>query len=346
MRESRSLTRRELLQTAAAAAGTAALGAGKLAWAGPSTQESALPVRPLGKTGRSVSMLALGTAHIARDRKPDKVVEVISYALDAGIAFVDTAASYGSEMQVGKAIVGRRRNLFLATKTQERGYDGAMRELEQSLRLLGTDYVDLWQVHSIGVPSATGEEELAKLRKEDSVMKAMRKMKEQGAAKLIGFTGHKDPDYMLQILAADDLEFDAMLFVISAVLARENQRGWENRVLPAGRKKGLGLIAMKVFGGGRAVGKGQDKASPAELLNYVWDRGLPVANVGLHSKEEVDAAVAACNAYAAKERSKEESSTGGGEPPATDLALRARLRNITLPFEQPGYEDGWHAGAA
>jgi aryl-alcohol dehydrogenase-like predicted oxidoreductase len=346
MRESRSLTRRELLQTAAAAAGTAALGAGRPTWAGSPRQESALPVRPFGKTGRSVGMLALGTAHIARDRKPDKVVEVISYALDAGITFVDTAASYESEIHVGKAIAGRRKGLFLATKTQERGYDGALAELEQSLRLLGTDYVDLWQVHSIGVPRATGEQELAKLRRENSVMKAMRKMKEQGVVKLIGFTGHKDADYMLQILGANDLEFDAMLFVLSAALARQNQRGWEDRVLPAGRKKGLGLIAMKVFGGSRAVGKGQDQASPAELLNYVWDRGLPAANVGLHSKKEIDAAVAACKAYAATSRPSEESPTGGGEPPTADLALRQRFRNITLPFEQPGYEDGRRAGAA
>jgi len=334
-----------LLQTAAAA-GTAALGAGGLAWAGRSKQESRLPVRPLGKTGRSVSMLALGTGHIASGRQSDRAVEIISYALDAGITYVDTAVTYRSEQLIGKAIAGRREGLFLASKTEERGYDGALRELEQSLSLLGTGHLDLWQVHSIGNRRATGEEELARLRKEDSVMKAMRKMKEQGVVKLIGFTGHTSPDYMLQVLAENDLDFDAMLFILSAVLARRNQRDWEDRVLPAARKKGLGLIAMKVFGAGRVVGKGEDKASPAELLSYVWDRGVATANVGMHSKREIDAAVAACKAYAAKQRSKEESSTGGGEPPAADLALRQRFRDITLPFEQPDYEDAWQAGAA
>jgi len=283
----------------------------------------------------------LGTGHLARDRSLDEAVDVVRHALDAGITYIDTAPSYNSEKQVGKGIVGRRKGLFLATKTLRRDYDGAMRELEQSLHLLSTDHLELWQVHSIGVGRRTGEDELALLRKPDSVMKAMRKVKEQGVADLVGFTGHVNPDYMLHIVQADDLDFDTMLFVISAALARKNQRGWEDRLLPAGRKKGLGLIAMKVFGAGKAVGRGTDQASPAELLHYVWDRGIPVANVGLYSKKHLDAAVAACKAYAAKSRSRKESPGGGGPPPADDLALRERFRDITLPFEQAGYRDGW-----
>jgi aryl-alcohol dehydrogenase-like predicted oxidoreductase len=336
------LTRRELLRSAAVAAGTAALGAHGLAWAGPTGQEPKLPVRPFGKTGRSVSMLGLGTGQIAGSHKFDKAVEVVSHALDAGITYVDTAVSYRSEKIVGKAIAGRRDTLFLASKTEQRGYDGAMRELEQSLSLLGTDHLDLWQVHSIGRQRATGDEELVRLRKENSVMKAMREQKEQGVVKLIGFTGHTNPDYMLQLLEVSDLEFDAMLFTLSAVLARRNQRDWEDRVLPAGRKKGLGLVAMKVFGAGQAVGKGESKASPAELLSYVWDCGVAVANVGLNSKKEIDAAVAACKAYAEKKRPNEKPpAEGGGQPPADGWALRERFRNATLSFEQPDYCDEW-----
>lgn len=340
MLERRSLTRREVLQGAAVAAGTAVLGGGDLAWAGPPTEGPKLPVRPFGKTGRSVCMLGLGTGHITSDRRFDQAVDAISYALDSGITFVDTAKTYRSEPQVGKATMGRRREVFLASKTAERGYDGAMRELEDSLRLLGTDYLDLWQIHAIGGRRTTGEDEVARLRKEDSVMKAMRKMKEQGVVKLIGFSGHANPDHMLAVLDAQDLEFDAMLFVISAALTGKRQRGWEERVLPAGSKKGLGLMGMKVFGVGRAIGEGENKASPAELLNYVWDRGVSVANVGLHSKEEIDAAVAACKAYDENKRPERESPAGGGQAPADDLALRDRFRDITLPFEQPGYRDG------
>jgi len=240
-------------------------------------------------------------------------------------------------------MAGRRKDLFVATKTAQRSYDGAMRELEDSLKQLGTDYLDLWQVHSLGRRRGGGEQEVAKLQCDDSVMKAMRKMKEQGVVKLVGFTGHTNADHLVQVLEAPDLEFDAMLFIISAALARKNQRDWEDKLLPAGVKHGLGLIAMKVYGGGGAVGEGADKASPLELLSYVWDRGLPVASVGLNSKQEVDAAVAACKAYAMQQQLKEKPS-GGGQPPHGDVALRARFRDIALPFEQPGYVDG--AGAA
>lgn len=346
MSEPHPLTRRELLRRAAVAAGGGALAASGLAQTTSPMQLPKLPTRPFGETGRSVCMLALGTGHLARDRSLDEAADVVRHALDAGITYIDTAPQYKSEKHVGKGIAGRRRGLFLATKTLQRDYDGAMRELEQSLRFLGADHLELWQVHSIGVSRRTGEEELALLRKPDSVMKAMRKVKEQGVVDLVGFSGHINPDYMLHILQADDLDFDTMLFVISAALARKNQRGWEDRLLPAGRKKNLGLIAMKVYGGGAAVGPGADKASPAELLHYVWDRGIPVANVGLHSKKHVDAAVAACKAYAAKSRSGKESPGGGGLPPADDLALRERFRDITLPFEQPDYDDGWRGGAA
>ena len=303
MPQSSLITRRELLQSAAMLTGGAALArkrgtearGTRHALGGPQQppEKPTLPTRPFGKTGRQVCMLALGTGLIAQDREFDEAVGIIRHALDCGITYIDTAESYGSEKQVGAAIAGRRKGLFLATKTLRRDYDGAMRELEQSLRLLGTDHLDLWQVHSIGHEGRSGEQEVATLRKPDSVMKAMRKARQEGTVDFVGFTGHTKPEYMLQVMAADDLDFDTMLFVISAAVAREDSRDWEQKVLPAGRQKNLGLIAMKVFGGGKAVGEGEERAKPAELLSYVWDRGLRVANVGLYTKPQVDAAVAA-----------------------------------------------------
>ncbi len=336
------LTRRELLQSAAILASGAALaraGGEPASQQPPPPQPPPLPTRPFGKTGRQVSMLALGTGQIARDREFDEAVGIIRHALDAGITYIDTAESYGSEKHVGAAIAGRRKGLFLATKTLRRDYDGAMRELEQSLKALGTDHLDLWQVHSIGHDGQSGDQTIAALRKPDSVMKAMRKAKEAGTIDFLGFTGHTKPEYMLQILAADDLEFDTMLFVISAAVARDDSRDWEDKVLPAGRQKNLGLIAMKVFGGGKAVGAGAERATPAELLSYVWDRGLPVANCGLCSIEQVDAAVAALQAYPASRKD------GGAWLPGgrSDVALCERFSGLQLPFEQPGYRDGVRA---
>jgi hypothetical protein len=343
MPDTRPLTRRELLRTAAVAAGTAALGSGNLAWAGPPGAKPRLPVRPFGQTGHKLCMLCLGTGQVARVHEFDKGVEIIRYALDSGITFIDTAKTYRSEKHVGQAIAGRRQQLFVATKSAQRGYDGALRELEDSLKLLGTDYLDLWYVHSVGTRGGDGAAEVAMLRDEDGVMKAMRKMKEQGVAKLIGFTGHTNADHMVDVLAAEDLNFDAMLFIISAAMAGGRRGAWEEKVLPAGRRRNLGLVAMKVLGGGRAVGKGAKKATPEEMLKYVWDRDIPVANVGLNSKDEIDAAVAACQAYAAKSKAESKPTTGGGQPPADDLVLRERFTDIALPFEQPGYQDGSQA---
>ena len=344
-------SRREVLQTAAATAAGVAIG--ELgAIANNADPPIALPTRPFGQTGRQVCMLAHGTGEIAHRKVPfDEVVDVIAHGIDSGITYIDTAVSYDAEEHVGKAIAGRRKGLFLATKTLERGYDGAMKQLEQSLKRLGTDHLNLWQVHSIGHNGATGEQELAKLRDPNGVLKAMRKAKEEKIIDFFGFTGHTNPDFMFGVLGDEALVFDTMLFTISAAMTGGNRDGWEGKVLPAGRKRNLGLIAMKIFGGGNAVGTGEKKASPAELLHYIWDLGLPVANVGLYTKEQVDAAVSACKSYKPKPaRSEvkppdaEEKPPGGGATPfdawTTRDELRMRLNGISLPFERAGYVDG------
>lgn len=344
-------SRREVLQSAAITAAGVALGQSP-ALANAADPTATLPTRPFGRTGREVCMLAHGTGEIAHRKVPfDEVVDVIAHGIDSGITYIDTAVTYDAEEHVGKAIAGRRKGLFIATKTVERTYDGAMKQLEQSLKRLGTDHLNLWQVHSIGHNGATGDQELARLRDPNGVLKAMRKAKEEKIIDHFGFTGHTNPDFMLAVLADESLTFDTMLFTISAAMTGGNRDGWEGKVLPAGRKRNLGLIAMKIFGGGNAVGVGEKKATPAELLHYIWDLGLPVANVGLYTKDQVDAAVAACKSYKpkpaksdAKPTDAEKKTPGGGPTPSaawtTRDELRARLNGIALPFERMGYLDG------
>ncbi len=339
MHDDPRLSRRDLLKSTVATAGAAALaGVGPTeAWADPPPGK--LPTCKLGKTGRRVSMLALGTGYLGRNRTIDEAAELVRYALDRGITYIDTARSYHTEKHVGRGIAGRRKEVFLATKTTERDYDSAMRELEESLKDLGTDYVDLWQVHALGHRKATAKDELAHLRKPDGVMKAMRKMKQQGVVRHIGFTGHHDPDILLAVLEADEFEFETVLFVISAALAAKGQLKWEQKVLPAARRRGLGLIAMKTLGGGagpgdaRALKKVKQYPTVPDMLHYVWDRGMMVADVGLYTKQEIDGAAEACRAWAAKKRQP----AGGGQPPAFEQA--AYLRDLRLPFEDPDYED-------
>lgn len=334
-------TRRSVLKTAAAASlSTIPVFAQERAI---STELTKLPTRQFGATGRRVCMLALGTGSIAGRMSDKEIVETLQHGLDLGISYVDTAPSYSAEHHVGNAIDGRRKELFIATKTLERGHDGAMRELEQSLKLLKTDRIDLWQVHSLGHERATPEQELAALRKDDGVMKAMRRMKEQRVVDLIGFTGHTSPRHMQVVLDDNNLVFDTMLFIISAGLARDNHRGWEDDVMPAGRRRGMGLIAMKVFGGGGAL-NGKDAPRPMELLDYVWRRDIAVANVGLYSKAEIDTAVAALRAFATASAVPPPAGagkTGKFERGAADERLRSRLRRLELPFERADYVDAF-----
>lgn len=333
-------SRREMLKWSAAAASGAVLGGGlPVGWATDQPKRpNALPQRPWGKVGRPVDMLWMGTSHLPHVPHDD-AVQLVRYALDQGIRFIDTAYTYDSEHLVGEAIKGRRDDLFIMTKTTDRTYDGAMRELEASLQRLGTDHVDLWNVHSIGFRGVSGDEEVAALRKPDGVMKAMRKMKSEGVAKHIGFTGHVDPQYMLQVIAWDaEGEFEVMLFTISAALAKQNQRGWEDNVLPAGKKKNYGLIGMKVLGAGRAVGQGQDRAPAASLMKYVYDLGLPTVTIGMRKREEVDEAIRVCRAYAAAEQKPDAGAAHQAE--RERIALRRRFTNLFLPFEHPDYIDG------
>jgi aryl-alcohol dehydrogenase-like predicted oxidoreductase len=297
-------------------------------------QPAPLPTRSWGKLKQPVPMLWLGTARVHREpnRSFDETVAQIRYGLDQGITLIDTARSYGSEKAIGEAIKGRRDKLTLLTKTTDRTYDGAMRELEQSLKDLGTDHVEIWKVHSIGYRH-NGDEEVENLRRPDGVMKAMREMKEQGVVKHIGFTGHTDPEYMLKVMAWDqDGEFDTMLFTLSAATWK-NQAGWEQKVLPAAQKKNYGLVGMKVFGAGSAIGDGPDKASAYELMKYVYDRGLPTVTLGLYTQAQVDEAV-----QAVKRISQEQSTDG--EKKKSAQRLRERLPSRPLAFQQPGYVDG------
>lgn len=341
MRREPKLTRRDVLRWSAWAASGAVLAPAVGAAPDASVVDAGrLPQRAWGKLKRPADMLWLGTSGW-RGHDPDRIVPLIRHALARGVRFIDTAHSYGSEGFVGQAIRGRRDELFIMTKTTQRGYDGAMQELEESLERLGTDRVELWKVHSIGLQH-TGDEEVEHLRKPDGVMKAMRKMKEQGVVKHIGFTGHTDPAYMLKVIDWDvDGEFDTMLFTISAALAKKRQRDWEDKVLPAGRKKNYGLIAMKVFGAGQAVGAGPSRATPAELLKYVYDLGLPSATIGVQNKAEIDAAVDAVQNYAAQQKqTAPQGASTAAEAEQGRFALRSRFVDLHMPFEQAGYIDG------
>lgn len=262
-----------------------------------------MPTRPLGKTGDRVTVLALGGYTGMKETPADRFdpVELANAAIDAGVRYFDTAPSYGngqSERNCGEVLAHRRKEVFLATKTGQRTYDGAMREFESSLARLRTDRVDLLQIHGARV----GEDLLA-WGKPGGVFRALEKLREQKVVRFLGVTGHESADVMCQAINAYD--FDTVLTTFNPTVKR---RAYAEKVLPLARRKRMGILAMKVMGGALgslAVGnpiKNDGKphhddaprqATANELIRYVLGLPITVAVVGMSSLEQLRVNVAA-----------------------------------------------------
>ena len=234
--------------------------------------ESSIPRRPLGKTGESVSALALGGYHLGKIKSVREAVRVVQAAVDAGITFMDNAWEYHdgrSEELMGKGLEGRRHDVFLMTKlcTHGRGKREAMRQLEQSLKRLKTDMLDLWQIHEC-VYYNDPERHFAR----DGAVEALDQAKRDGKVRYVGFTGHKDPAIHLAMLSYD-YPFDACLMPLNCF--DSTFRSFEREVLPELLRRQIAPLGMKSLGGdGRMIKK---KAVTAEeALRYAMS--LPVTS--------------------------------------------------------------------
>jgi len=217
-----------------------------------------------------VSALALGGYHLGLVGNQREAIRIVHAAIDAGITFMDNAWEYNegtSEEILGKALVGRRDQVFLMTKVCTHGRDRtvAMRQLKQSLRRLKTDHLDLWQVHECVYPNDP-ERHFAP----GGVIEALVEAKQQGLVRYVGFTGHKLPEIHLAMLAYG-FPFDSVQMPLNCFDA--TFRSFEQSVLPEARRQGLAILGMKSMGGeGDAVRKKVVTAD--ESLRYAMS--LPV----------------------------------------------------------------------
>lgn len=230
-----------------------------------------IPLRPLGATGVMVSAIGLGGYHLGRIHSEREAIRIVHAAIDAGVTFMDNAWEYHdgrSETIMGKAIADRRERVFLMTKVCTHGRDKreAMRQLEQSLRRLRTDVLDLWQIHEC-VYDNDPECHFAA----GGVVEALEQAKRQGKVRFVGFTGHKHPAIHLAMLAGDFV-FDTCQLPLNCFDA--SFRSFERDVLPVLNARGIAPLAMKSLGGeGRQVAK--RVVSARDALRYVMS--LPVA---------------------------------------------------------------------
>lgn len=209
------------------------------------TQKQTMPQHPLGKTGAIVSALALGGV-IGMQLPPSDdhdPVAIAETALELGINYFDTAPSYNngqSETNYGQILARRRGEVFLACKTGDRSYDGTMRSVEQSLKNLRTDHFDLLQIHGV-----SSKEDVLAWGKPTGVFTALLKLRDQKVTRFIGVTGHENAEMLRQAIQTYD--FDTLLTTLNPVSRR---RPFREDLLPVANEKRMGVIAMKVMGGG------------------------------------------------------------------------------------------------
>ena len=274
-------TRRTLMKGAAVlGAATLARGVSLASQQSPATTEAnkpastsqQVPHRPLGKTGITVSAIALGGYHLGSTKNQQEADAIVARAMDAGVMFFDNAWDYHqghSEAVLGNALKGKRDRAVVMSKvcTHGRGKDIAMQQLEQSLRRLQTDHLDLWQIHEV-----IYENDPDLIFAPGGAAEALLLAKQQGKVRAIGFTGHKDPSIHLRMLS-HDFPFDTVQMPLNCLDA--SFRSFEQQVLPEAQKRGIAVLGMKSMGGsGEIIAHGV--VTPEEALQYAMS--LPVAS--------------------------------------------------------------------
>ena len=283
-------TRRDFLKQAAATAALSALAEEVLAQTSAASA-TGLPTRVLGRTGQRVSILCLGGWHAGSVKDDAESIRLMQAALDEGITFFDNAWDYHdgrSEELMGRALAegGRRDKVFLMTKNCERDYAGSMKCLEDSLRRMKTDRVDLWQFHEMcydNDPDWVFEK---------GGIKAAMDARKAGKVRFIGFTGHKDPRIHLKMLGKP-FDWDASQMPINALDA--HYRSFQNEVVPVCLQKKVGVVGMKGFGGNGIIGK--SGISAAEAYRYALSQPVATQVVGLTSLDELKQAAAVARAF-------------------------------------------------
>jgi aryl-alcohol dehydrogenase-like predicted oxidoreductase len=248
----------------------------------PSTPFPPIPRRPLGRTGCDVTQFALGGEGVLRTHgRMSEAVAVIHRALDQGVNYCDTAPAYaGSLDYYGAALGERRRDVFLASKTHDRTRDGSLRLLDESLRRLRTDHLDLWQLHDLRT-----QDDLRAIFGRGGALEALVQARQEGRVRFLGLTGHHDPAILLDAMGRFD--FDTALVALNA--ADVHYSSFARTVLAEAARKGMGVIGMKVYAAGVLLRAGAHGLTPDQAMGYVLSLpGVSTVVIGCSSPDEVD----------------------------------------------------------
>ena len=293
--------RREFLQKTVVGASALALGNNLLAKT-TSWQETGIPTRPLGKTGENVAIICLGGWHIGSVPDEKEAFRIMHSAIDEGVNFFDNSWDYhegGSEEVMGKALAmdGLRKKVFLMTKVCDRDYEGCMKMLDDSLRRLKTDYVDLWQFHEIG------RDYDPEWIFEKGGFRAAMEAQKAGKVRFVGFTGHKDPRHHLNML---DKPYSWATAQMPINILDANYRSFQKLVVPVCLEKGVGVLGMKALGGGSPAGIITKQTGVPATTCRRYALSLPISSLvcGIRSMDDLNQDVSMARGF--KPMSQEE----------------------------------------
>ncbi len=284
-----------------------------------------LPTRTLGNTGEVVPPLALGTgSRFCAVEDEDEALEILTYALDHGFYYWDTAHSYDyngvvSEERLGKILKHRRREVFLSTKIDNRDPDGAKAQIEQSLNRLQTGHVDILKIHSI-----QSTDDARDIGRKDGVLQVVQNAREEGLAKYIGFTGHASAEAMA--LMAEQYDFDTMLIALNHY--QQGEQPFEEKAIPAAKSKGMGVMVMKVIRPRETV----RSVTPRDLIRYALSlKNADAAVVGTDSLQVLKENIQLVKHFTPMTESEMEQ---------MHSALTPFYRHQGLEWMEPHYQDG------
>ena len=259
------------------------------------TRSGDMLYRTLGRTKEKVSVIGLGGHHIGRQKDEQESIKIIRSAIDRGINFMDNCWDYhngGSEIRMGKVLRdGYRQKVFLMTKFDGRTKQSAAQQINESLKRLQTDYVDLMQFHEI-----IRLEDPDRIFAPGGAAEAMLEAQKAGKVRYIGFTGHKDPLVhvrMLEVAAANNFRFDAVQLPLNVMDA--HFRSFERQVLPLLVKDEIGVLGMKSMGDPFILKSNTVK--PIECLHYTMNLPTSTVITGIDSMEILDQALEATRTF-------------------------------------------------
>ena len=275
--------------------------------------------RKLGRTGANVSILGLGLGAAFMEQSLGTAHALLESALAKGINYWDTARSYGpSEGMIAPVVERNRNRVFLASKSDARDYDGFKRDLERSLQVLRTNYIDLYQLHDLR------QHELANLSAiESGAVRAAREAKDQKIIRAFGITGHASAGLMIECIKRFDPDTVLTIFLVT----RPDKGRYEDELLPLARSRNIGLIGMKAIRYGR-----QAKLPATQLLRYALSLdGVHTVIVGLDSFSRLDEDAGVASGFRSMKA-------------AARLQMHrnaaSALADVVVPWDQPGYVDG------